>query len=455
MNPQYLPQACCYFLGMQWWWEASVTPGSVPLTPEVVTAAQSATVFALLLFVMCVTHFELWPFTCVPMYSPYRDLRTFSHSHFANEEQAFQVAESHRASRQPTCIGWADAWVQLRLTMTLDHPEVLASSVATKAAKSTEAAASVKATSSSSSSSSTSSSSASSSVPQLWECPIKSVDLSSAICNPKDVPSLQRKHLRRTLQNAAAADIVSRPCGLPSYEALRAGVLDRLGNEASGTAVEKLLCGRIDGSSSFDEDEGLDGTRSHKDSASYRFLMEKRAYLYCFPSLARLPAWTFSPTGVALQLTLTCPAGRHVPLASVPWSWTAHRAELAKLGFNKGGSDPAAPVPGTPAPPSYPLMPRPRLQEAGALALIAQTALGCCVSARLLPGPQPSLLMSFAGRCVSTRYGIHREACVCCLLTFYVCLDFMLELSDVSVVHHSSLLPFSPHGWFPFTLPSS
>ena len=212
MNPQYLPQACCYFLGLQWWWEPSVAAYSFPRSSEVVLAARAATALALALIVMCATHFELWPFTCVPMYSPYRDLRVFSHGHLASERQAVDVALEHASSGQPTCIGWADAWVQLRLAMTTAHPEVLSQSStapdaavgkAGKAGKGGDVAAAPTAAGGLGAACASTS-------PVVLP---RSVDLPSYICNDADTPSLQRKHLRRTLQNAAAEDLVARRSG--------------------------------------------------------------------------------------------------------------------------------------------------------------------------------------------------------------------------------------------------
>ena len=51
-------------------------------------ASWAATVFSLAVYACGLFEFELWPLTCVPMYSFYRDPRTHKAAHIANEQQA-------------------------------------------------------------------------------------------------------------------------------------------------------------------------------------------------------------------------------------------------------------------------------------------------------------------------------------------------------------------------------
>lgn len=205
MNPQYLPQACCYLVGMQWWWEQpaityfddTILSPSHPDYPLLALSSRFATALSLIILLMCATHFELWPFTCVPMYSPYRSLLTHSHKYVVSERQAIDLSLDHSESKQPTCIGWADAWVTLRLTMDLTHPVLQHSQPSLSTTTSTTSSTSMKGEGRGPAEE------PSILLPQ-------SIDLAGYLCDPKSYPSLQRKHLRRTLQNAVAEDITNR-----------------------------------------------------------------------------------------------------------------------------------------------------------------------------------------------------------------------------------------------------
>jgi hypothetical protein len=296
---------------------------------------------------------------------------------------------------------------------------------------------------------------------------VLSLDLAPLVCNdalapPPDAPPgarpsapfLQRKHLRRGLQNAATTDIHARPAGAPGEEAVRAclwraallpslrvraaaavgaapgclrgvDIIAATGRPASGllacvanalplaAAVDSVLATAAGGAPLVAEMSldpfrarraaardakaadavarghvltahshgggGSDGSdRSGSDSdaevaalpsvdvridgaaltasiasagcdacagaahanadtgagvvadeqACRAALLQYRPYLYAFPALAMLPAWTRAARGVSLCITLTLPQERHAVLARVPWRWVAHRAVL-------------------------------------------------------------------------------------------------------------------------------
>jgi hypothetical protein len=87
MNPNYLPQSLCYVVGTHWNFEGPIHIPQISNQDnhQAIIASIAASCFTAMIYFFGIIHFETWPFTCVPMYAPYRDLAVFSHDHLKDE----------------------------------------------------------------------------------------------------------------------------------------------------------------------------------------------------------------------------------------------------------------------------------------------------------------------------------------------------------------------------------
>jgi len=128
MNPNYLPQSITYIPCVLSWSESSYPAKFVvadaTLDPFGFASILFATMFLIVLVGVAIFRVEAWPFTCVPMYSYYRgqfleDIK--KHAKNGNVENAgISNEELHNLALEyksinPRCIGWLDAWVDVRL----------------------------------------------------------------------------------------------------------------------------------------------------------------------------------------------------------------------------------------------------------------------------------------------------------------------------------------------------